>query len=235
MSQIEIEDPPESVEALREQIYQRLCESLRRGHFAPGEKITIRQIAGREGTSPTPVREALYRLVADGALIAEANRSTRLPVLTGADIRELREIRATVEGLAAARAAEVCDESLVVTLRSISAELDWAREVGDYETDMRCAYEFQFGLYRACAMPHLIRIIESLWLRTGPYLTLMYPEYKRVASVHGNWRERVCNALEAHDADIVRHEIERDVREALSHLAGIVEASKLLRVGRIRP
>ncbi|MGW3949544.1 GntR family transcriptional regulator [Streptomyces sp. NPDC004752] len=222
----------QAVEALREQIYQRLCDNLRGGRFAPGEKITIRQIADREGTSPTPVREALYRLVANGTLVAETNRSTRVPLLTGADIRELRDIRATVEGLAAARAAEICDASLITRLRSISAQLREAREQEDYETDLRCVYEFQFGLYRACAMPYLIQIIEGLWLRTGPYLTLLYPDYmQRVTSLRGDWRERVCVALEQHDADAVRNEIDRDVRETLSHLASIVEASQLLRAG----
>jgi DNA-binding GntR family transcriptional regulator len=222
-------------EALREQIYQRLCESLRRGLFAPGEKITIRQIAEAEGTSPTPVREALYRLVADGALVAEANRSARVPLLTGAEIRELRDIRATVEGLAAARAAEVRDASLVTELRSIGLQLRQARDQGDYETDLRCVYEFQFGLYRACAMPDLIRIIEGLWLRTGPYLTLLYPDYvERVMSLRGDWRERVSAGLDRHDAAAVRDEIERDIRETLTYLADIVDASHLLRTAGSR-
>lgn len=223
------EGSAEGVEALRELIYHRLCDDLRSGRFAPGEKITIRQIADREGTSPTPVREALYRLVADGTLVAETNRSTRVPMLTGAAIRELREIRATVEGLAAERAAGVGDDSLVSKLRSISAELKQARAQGDYETDLRCVYEFQFALYRACEMPHLIRIIEGLWLRTGPYLTLLYPDYvQRVMSLRGDWRERVCVALERHDAAALRKEIDGDVRATLDYLADIIDASQLL-------
>ena len=225
----------DSAEALREQIYQRLCEGLRSGRFAPGEKITIRQIANLEGTSPTPVREALYRLVADGTLEAEANRSARVPRLSGTDIREMRDIRTTVEGLAATRAAELSDESLVTQLRVINTKLQRARTQGDHVTDLRCVYEWQFTLYRACQMPHLIRIIEGLWLRTGPYLTLMYPDYvQHVNAVNGDWRERICVALERHDAYAVRQEIDRDIRDGLTHFAGIVEASHLLSTGTRR-
>lgn len=220
----------EGAEGMREQIYQRLCEGLRSGRFSPGEKITIRQISDLEGSSPTPVREALYRMVAEGTLVAEANRSARVPLLTGADIRELRDVRVLVEGLAAARAAEVCDVSLVAKLRSIAAELREARARGDFETDLRCVYEFQIGLYRACEMPHLIRIIEGLWMRTGPYMTLMYPDYiHRASALRGDWRERICASLERHDPAAVQAEIDRDVQDALTHLAGIVEASHLLR------
>lgn len=224
------EGPAGAGEDLREQIYQRVCEELRSGRFSPGEKITIRQVAEQEGTSPTPVREALYRLVAEGILVAEAKRSARVPLLAGADIRELRDIRVVVEGLAAARTAEVGDASLVNKLRSIAAELHQARELGDQQTDLRCVYEFQFGVYRACEMSHLIQIIEGLWLRTGPYLTLMYPDYvRRISSLRGDWRERLCVALERNDATGVRDEIEGDVQATLSYLADVVDASRMLR------
>lgn len=237
MKQQEDEALTEGAEALREQIYQRLRDDLRSGKFAPGEKITIRQIAARERTSPTPVREALYRLVAEGTLVAEANRSTRVPLLTGADIRELRTIRAAVESLAAAKVAEVCDASLIANLRSIAVKLYEARAKGDVEADLRCVYEFQSALYQGCGMPTLIRIIEGLWLTTGPYMTLMYPDYiQRVTLHHGDWRERICIALERHDVAAVQAEIDRDVREALTYLAGIVDASHLqsARSGRRR-
>lgn len=187
------------VEALRELVL-RLCEDLRSGRFAPVEKVTIRQIAEREGTTSAPGREALYRLVADGTLVAETNRSTRVPLLGRGHPRAAR-YPGCRGGLAAARAAEVCDAATVAKLQSIDTELQQARERGDHETDRRGIYEFQFTLYRACAMPHLIRIIEGLWLRTGPYLTLLCPDYvQRVTAVHGDWRERVCTALEQDDA-----------------------------------
>lgn len=220
-------------EVLRDQIYYRIGDALRSGRFVPGEKITIRTLADAEKISPTPVREALYRLISDGVLEAEANRSARVPVLSGEQIRELRDIRIALETLAAERAALNSTSSLVATLRSIAHELALARERGDIPIDLAKVYEFQFTLYRACQMPALIKLIEGLWLRSGPYLNLLFPDYiSRLKSSRGDWREKVCIALERHDAHAVRVEIEQDIDEALGHIANVVAAASLLQPAR---
>lgn len=220
----------EGSEFLREQIYVRLCDALRSGQFSPGEKITIRALAAVEGMSPTPVREVLYRLVADGVLEAEANRSARVPLLTSEQIQELRDIRLAVETLAAERAAARASPALGQELRKIAIELTTARERGDIITDLSKVYEFQFTLYRASQMPALLKIIEALWLRTGPYLKLLFPHYVvSTAARRGDWRERICAAVERGDCQSVRNEIEQDLAETLGYVAEIVAASNLLR------
>ncbi|WP_319641405.1 GntR family transcriptional regulator [Rhizobium acaciae] len=53
-------------DVMRDQVYERLGELIRSGQFAPGEEITIRNLAKDFEVSPTPVREALYRLIGGG-------------------------------------------------------------------------------------------------------------------------------------------------------------------------
>ncbi|MDP3241084.1 MAG: GntR family transcriptional regulator, partial [Reyranella sp.] len=53
--------------SLRQQVYASLREALTSGRFAPGQKVTFRYVAGVLGVSLTPVREAMRRLVAEGA------------------------------------------------------------------------------------------------------------------------------------------------------------------------
>jgi DNA-binding GntR family transcriptional regulator len=220
-------------EVLRDQVFYRIGESLRSGRFAPGEKITIRALAQEENISPTPVREALYRLISDGVLEAEANRSARVPMLSGKQLRELRDIRLALEPLAAERAAANSTPALITTLRYLVVELASARERGFVASDLIKDYEFQFTLYRACEMPALIKLIEGLWLRTGPYLNLLYPDYvSRSKATIGNWRENICVALERNDAHAVRMEIEQVITEAVDYIANVVEAAKLLRPTR---
>ncbi|WP_162983765.1 GntR family transcriptional regulator, partial [Pseudomonas aeruginosa] len=69
-------------ENLQERLYQRLREDLLAGRFQPGERLKIRDLANQWGTSPMPVRAALQRLVAEGALEGEAQRSLRVPLMT---------------------------------------------------------------------------------------------------------------------------------------------------------
>ena len=222
-------DKPDRTEVLRDRVYGGLRDELIRGRYLPGEKLTIRALAAEHGTSLTPVREALYRLLAEGVLEGEANRSVRIPMINGGKVRELRDIRIANEGLAAARAAENITAAELKRLRVVAAELAAARERGAVDLDMLKLTEFQLGVYRASHMPQLMRIIESLWLQTGPYLRLLYPGYIRtVKSRRGDWRARVCAALEAHDAAAARREIEYDVGDALEYLATLAYTAEMM-------
>ena len=220
----------EKQEILRDQIYQRLSEALRRGKFVPGEKITIRTLAAAESMSSTPAREALHRLVSDGVLEAEANRSAKVPILSVEQIGELKEIRLLLEATAAERAAKNSTPTLVAKLRAIASDLAHARTQGDKEADLSKVYEFQFTLYRACGMPALVKMIEGLWLRSGPYLNLLFPGYiNTLRERRGDWREKICLALERNDVQAVREEIERDIGEALSYVADVVAAASAIK------
>src|SRR5882757_4956641 len=106
--------------SLRTQVYESLREALTIGRFVPGQKLTFRFIAGTLGVSLTPVREALRRLVAEGAFEMQPNRSVRVPLMTRARILELRDIRKSLEGLAAYKAAQAADRRQVADLRRIA-------------------------------------------------------------------------------------------------------------------
>lgn len=211
-------------------VYGDLRGALMKGRYLPGQKMTIRGLAEEFGVSLTPVREALHYLAAEGVLETETNRSARVPVMTGERIRELRDVRMTNEGLAAARAAERISPEEVAQLRRVAAEIAEARRRGEIEVDIVKLTEFQFGVYRASRMPRLIRIIENLWLQTGPYLRLLYPDYIRsIGSRRGDWRERLCRMLAERDAESARREIESDVGEALEYLAKLADAAAIMR------
>ena len=225
----------QTAEILREQVYQQIRSGLMSGQFAPGQKLTIRALAAETGTSLTPVREALYRLAAEGAFEGQANRSLHVPILTGDQIRELRDIRIAVEGLAVARAAARITATELRDIRRIAARLLASRARGEFAGDMANISAFQLAVYRASGMPALAQMIETLWLRTGPYLRLLYPEYiMSVPERRGDWRERLCSALERHDAEAARTEIEHDLTDALTYLARMADAARLFQEHRDR-
>mgnify|MGYP003345313438 CR=1 FL=1 len=61
--------------------------------------------------------------------------------------------------------------------------------------------EFHFTLYAIAAQPTLLRMIEGLWLQTGPYMNLLYPEF--IASPRGPERRlRIIKALLAHEEQV---------------------------------
>jgi len=220
------ETPPN---ILRDQVYEDMRHALMMGHYMPGQKLVIRHLAESFGTSLTPIRETLRRLVAEGVLDGEAKRSVRIPRMTGAKIRELRDIRLAVEILAVSRAAERIEPGEVTKLRAIATELRDIRIRGDIEADIAKVREFQFSLYRVSQMPNLVCIIESLWLQTGPYLKLFYPNFiKSVSERRGDWREQLCDALEKHDVVEARKVVEVDLREATDYLISLIDAADII-------
>src|SRR4051812_15946588 len=90
---------------LGQKVHFELRGLIMAGVLSPGEKISLRTMAGRLGVSMQPVREAVSRLVADRALEVMPNRAVRVPLLTLEQFRELTAIRLAIEGFAAERAA----------------------------------------------------------------------------------------------------------------------------------
>jgi len=208
--------------SLRKQVYDSLRASLSAGRFAPGQKLSFRFVAGALGVSLTPVREAVRRLVAEGAFEMQPNRSVRVPLMTRDRILELRDIRMRLEGLAGEKAAERAGRADAALLRRIALELATARSRGDHAMDRQKIREFHFALYAIAGQPVLLRMIEGLWLQTGPYMNLLYPAYiGRPQGPQG--RARMIKALQAHDAVAVRREIENDIGNALSYIADLAD------------
>lgn len=209
--------------SLRSQVYDSLRDALTAGRFAPGQKLSFRFVAGSLGVSMTPVREAVRRLVAEGAFEMRPNRSVRVPLMTRDKILELRDIRLALEGLATEKAAALTTREHAATLRRIAAELVAVRTRGDTAGDRQKIREFHFTLYAIAAQPTLLRMIEGLWLQTGPYLNLLYPDF--VASPRGPERRlRIVKALLAHDGPTARREMQGDIGDALTYVAGLADA-----------
>jgi DNA-binding GntR family transcriptional regulator len=186
-----------------ERVYARLSEALAAGRFVPGERLTLRGCADMLGVSPMPVREAMRRLVAEGALIGAANRSVRVPALTRERILELRDIRLALEGLAAERAAANPSPDALEALRAAWRSIYDAREAGDTKADMEGVRRFHFCLYAASGLTSLLEMIASVWLRAGSYRYLLYPTYIQ----HNDGREtrqRIIAAFEQRDGPAVR-------------------------------
>ncbi|MDP1752058.1 MAG: GntR family transcriptional regulator [Reyranella sp.] len=210
--------------SLRSQVYDSLRDALTAGRFVPGQKLTLRFLAKALGVSLMPVREALRRLVAEGAFEMRPNRSVRVPLMTQAKILELRDIRMAVEGLAVGKAAALATREQIAGLRRIALEIVAARELGDSVTDRKKIREYHFALYAIADQPTLLRVIEGLWLQTGPYMNLLYPGF--VSSPRGpEGRARLIRALQAHDAATARREIERDIGDALTYVADLADSA----------
>ena len=155
---------------MHEKVYVEIRQALMAGQFAPGQRITVRELAEMLGVSPMPVREALRRLEAERGLVAEG-RTMAVPRLTQADYQELCDIRVALEGMATEWAAEQITEAELAELRVVMEAMDRDAVEPDVEGLLRLNREFHMLVYRACRKPLLIDLIQSLWLRVGPFIS----------------------------------------------------------------
>ncbi len=72
-------------ETLYKRVYSNLHQALIAGTFRPGEPVTLRQLVQSLGTSVMPVRSAIARLIAEGALDMLPNRSVIVPRMSRAN------------------------------------------------------------------------------------------------------------------------------------------------------
>ncbi len=93
-------------ETLQEKVYCSLKDSIIKNEMMPGDVLSIDSLSEELGVSPTPVREALARLSAQGLVINARNKKARVAPISEADVREIYEVRKLLEPRATELAAE---------------------------------------------------------------------------------------------------------------------------------
>lgn len=216
-------------ETLGDRVTRELRKLLVAGRLAPGEKLSLRKVADALGVSMMPVREAMTRLAADGALEILPGRAVQVPVLTLGQFRELTQVRLVVEGYAAQEAARqaTADDIRVIARHDRGFREAASRTPPDTVQAVACNRDLHFALYKSTRMPTLVEMIERLWLKAGPILNLdMRSEPQRLKGgsamqAHAN----LVAALQARDPAAARKALEADITAAARH---VVKTGRLL-------
>ncbi|MFC0532291.1 GntR family transcriptional regulator [Phytohabitans kaempferiae] len=118
---------------LTEDVYVSVQALIMDHAVAPGARINIDALARQLEVSPTPVREALARLEADGLVRKRPLAGyTAAPLLTRAEFEELVQMRLILEPPAASHAATVITASGADRLRAEAALPDPQPEAEGY-------------------------------------------------------------------------------------------------------
>ncbi|QRM32888.1 GntR family transcriptional regulator [Microvirga sp. VF16] len=193
------------------------------GEYGPGEKIKLRSLAEALDTSVTPVREALLQLVAAGALTHSHQRSISVPPANWETYSEVRGLRILLEGRQAAYATSKITLDEIDRVAEIARRLD-TKSPSDLAKHKADLVEFHFSIYRAAARPTALRVIEGLWLQSGPYLNYLIPDYLPYSS-GPQLRTIICKALRMRDAMAVAEAVETDLRNALGYMVDRLQRS----------
>jgi DNA-binding GntR family transcriptional regulator len=148
--------------SLGERAYRRLRDSIVQGVLPPGRKVSERSLATELGISAQPVREALRRLEQDGMVVTLPRRGTVVAEVGPAQLAELGRIRAALEGVACALAAERLDAAGLAALAAILPRMQAGTEAADTDALDQANEDFHAIIHRATGNLFLMRSLASL-------------------------------------------------------------------------
>jgi DNA-binding GntR family transcriptional regulator len=204
--------------AAHERLYRSLRAQVMHGELPPGQPMTLRGIARQFGVSMTPAREAVRRLVAEGALSLSTTGRVATPELTPERIEELAAIRALIEPELASRALPRAHFALIDRLAAINATNAEAVAKGDAVAYVRTNLEFHRTLYLRAQAPAMLALTETVWLQLGPTMRALYTRLRRREPPQHH--RLILAALRAGDEPGLRLAVRTDVTQGLRHLSG---------------
>lgn len=209
-------------ETLQTAVYEQLCELILEGNLAPGESITVASIAKAFDVSPMPVREAITRLMASGALTVVSGRSIGVPQLDRSVFTDLRNVRLEIEAVALRWAIKNATEAFHQDLHDKLDAMVSAEQKGEVAGFIRANYGFHFAIYRQANSPVLLETISNLWLRINPYFHLLQQtgHYRISNDQHREIVEGIVRKDETRAVEALNDDINSAYNTMASQLAG---------------
>jgi len=158
--------------SLSDSIYSELKMRLVFGHYAPGDRLSMRKLAAEFGTSPMPVREALKRLASERVIESAAAKAFNIPKLSDKRAADLFDLRALLEGAAIDAACNHVTPELLDELDALCARMDAHLKLRDVKAYLVDNHRFHFLLYQLVGNEEMTSMIEQLWMQTGPPLSV---------------------------------------------------------------
>lgn len=197
-------------------VYAQLRDMILFGVLQPGQPVTIQGLIADLGAGMTPVREAIRRLTAEGALLPQGNRRVTVPRLSVSDLEQVAFARLMIEPRLAELAAAALTPVQIDALAALDARVDAAIVAADVPAYLQSNHAFHFAIYEAAGAGILLDMARSLWLRFGPSL--------RVVSAHSgvtllpDAHKEALAAMRAGDAAGLRQAMQHDVAQGIEQV-----------------
>ncbi|MGW0932293.1 GntR family transcriptional regulator [Streptomyces sp. NPDC002644] len=192
--------------SVREQVLRALRAALLSGELAPGEVYSAPVLGERLGVSATPVREAMQRLVTEGAVEVVPNRGFRVAERGARELAELAEVRALLEVPVVLRLARTVPAERWDELRPLAERTMLAASAGCPATYAEADRAFHRALLALAGNAELVRIADDLHRRS------QWPPSRDGSPARGQGdlvadaaeHGALLDALAARDLDVVR-------------------------------
>jgi DNA-binding GntR family transcriptional regulator len=198
---------------LNQRVYRQLRRMILEGELAPGCQLDERALTERLGVSQTPFREATAQLVKEGLVDYFPYRGNFVRSFTVQQVRDLYQVRQTLEGLAVRLTIPKLSQEDLDQIRRLLAGMDKALQEDDLEAYGREDRAFHQFIIQKTGNEALIQVLEHLDVKIQMVRALANQCPDVVERTAGE-RPAILAALEARDADRAAALME-------AHIAGV--------------
>lgn len=204
-----------AVEALRNAILH--------GEISKDRPLTVGHIAQQLDMSPTPVREAIRTLQAEGLLRHDPHHSVSVTQYSIKDIHDIFRMRADLESQAARLAVSRLSQDDIARLIAIEREMETAAAEEDINALNRLNAEWHLLIYGAADNRVLLDVVQHLWKKfmwEGNWITPAH-------SVHSlEQHAAILAAIQAHDAELTEKLLREHIRSGEQASVEYLEAQR---------
>ena len=187
---------------LRDVVFNTLRQAILRGEMEPGERLMEIQLAQKLGVSRTPIREAIRKLELEGLVIMIPRKGAEVAHITEKDMRDVLEVRATLEELVVALACKNVTDEKLAELKTANKLFETAIVSKDVVNIVDADVHFHDIIYTMTDNARLIQIINNLREQMYRYRL----EYVKDARTH--------SILISEHNDIIKQLKDRNVEHA---------------------
>ncbi|MQY14170.1 hypothetical protein SRB5_43320 [Streptomyces sp. RB5] len=190
-------------DTLRSQLADALRDEILAGRLAPGQNITVKQLAEQYGVSATPVREALVDLAGQGLLDVEEHRGYAVHSFTADDFRTMVQARAVVfEGIFRSSCQGIphaATPAAVAAMRRRGEEAERAAKAGDLDVLVHYDLRFWREIGRLAGNPYLSEFLHGIRVRCWVFAVPLLRDRPDLTSVFWQSQGALVDAIEQRD------------------------------------
>jgi len=201
-----------------EQMYQAIKQRILNLELDPSQPIDEKVLVRETGGSQTLLAQALGRLAEDGIVVKQRRSWFVARAATAALMREIFEVRETLEGMCARLAAERITSDQVARMEQVHRDFERVLKDGDNKALLAVDRKFHQQLYEAAGNRFLARALDDMY---GMVYRLFFFALDRMGSVRANVEDHraILDAVKAGDARAA----ERLIQQHVSHFEAMIE------------
>lgn len=204
---------------LRDVVFTTLRQAILRGELKPGERLMEIQLANKLGVSRTPIREAIRKLELEGLVLMIPRKGAEVAEITEKNLRDVLEVRESLEVLAVQLACERMTEETFVELEAAAKAFEAEVATDDITKIAEADVFFHDIVYQATDNQRLIQLLNNLreqmyryrveYLKKNAMHPIIIREHQELidyikARDKEKASENICKHIENQVAEVVR-------------------------------